>query len=445
MRYLPTLICILFILYLFWIDRKKDGPSYALWIPLAWMFFAGSRYVSSWLGLSAPVMTDSNAEGDIVNAVSFFLLIVAGVLVLSRRKIDWGRLLSQNKWIWLYFLYCGISITWSDFPFVSFKRWIKEIGNPIMVLVILTEKRPYEAIGVILRRLAFLWLPLSALFIRYYGELGRGYTAQGKQMFTGVGQQKNDLGLICLISGIYFFWNFLLNRKGSFKLGERGTVVDLILLGLVLWLLHMSNSATSWACLVVAASLFFVGRIKVVAQKPDKIIFWGIVVISFFFFLEATPNVSDFVIRFLGRDQTLTERVPMWELLKGMATNSFVGVGYQSFWLGPRLEKIKGELGVVFNQAHNGYLEQYLNLGYIGVAFIGVVLLSGLLKVRRHLNVDYPSAMLRLSFIVTALLYNYTEASFYGLNNMWLLTLFAIIEISVQHEHGSAHGDGTGS
>ena len=48
-----------------------------------------------------------------------------------------------------------------------------------MVLVILTEKRPYEAVGVILRRLAFLLLPLSVLFIRYYPDLGREYILRG--------------------------------------------------------------------------------------------------------------------------------------------------------------------------------------------------------------------------------------------------------------------------
>ena len=96
------------------------------------------------------------------------------------------------------------------------------------------------------------------------------------------------------------------------------------------------------------------------------------------------------------------------------------------------MEIIWEKLGAGIIQAHNGYLEQYLNLGYIGVAFIGVIMLSGLLKVRRHLNVDYPSAMLRLCFIVTAVLYNYTEASFYGINNMWLLLLLGIIEVPDQ-------------
>ena len=414
--------------------KKSDGPSNALWIPLFWMFLAGGRFVSQWLELRGPLTSDAYLEGSPLDAAVFFLLIGAGVFVLLKRKIDWGQLMTQNKWICLYFLYCGISIIWSDYSFVSFKRLIKELGNPIMVLVILTEKRPYEATGVILRRLAFLWLPLSILFIKYYPLLGRGYHADGTPMYNGVGQQKNDLGLMCLLVGIYLSWNFLLNRKGDFKLRKKGNIIDFLLIGMTAWLLNMAQSATSLACLVVAVILLFMGRTALIAQKPNRIIVIMMLVVSLFLFLDTTLDVTDVIIRILGRNPTLTERTTTWSLLRGMVVNPIVGSGYHSFWLGERLELMWEKLGGIINQAHNGYLEQYLNLGLIGVAFIGVIILSGLLKVRRHLNVDYPSAMLRLCFIVTAILYNYTEASFYGINNMWLLTLLGIIEIPGQQK-----------
>jgi hypothetical protein len=216
-RQLALLICILIILYLFWVDRKKiEGVSRAIWIPLIWMFFGASRYVSQWLNLGAPADTmDIYLEGNPVNAASFLILIVAGIMVLLRRRLNWGELLTKNTWIWLLFIFGIISFLWADYPFVSFKRWIKTLGNVIMVLVILTEKRPYEAIGVIFRRLAFICLPLSVLFIKYYPELGRAYH-RGMPMFTGVAGTKNGLGQICLLSGIYFSWHMLLSRWKKF-------------------------------------------------------------------------------------------------------------------------------------------------------------------------------------------------------------------------------------
>lgn len=430
---LAAIICILFIIYLFWNDRKKvDGPSSALWIPFAWMFMAGSRYFTSWLNLGSQMKeVDAYTEGSAVDATIFALLIIAGVFVLLGRKIDWGQLLSRNKWIWLYLLYCGISAIWSDYPFVLFKRWIKELGNLIMVLVILTENRPYEAVGFILRRLAFLWLPLSVLFIRYYPEMGRVYSQAGDLQITGVAHQKNLLGQLCLISGIYFAWNFLINRKKYFSLLAHSNIIYAIFAVMIAWLLYISRSATSLVCMIVAVILFLISALGAMARKPDRIIIVGIVFGSLFLFLEATLDVSDIIVRLLGRDPDLTTRVPVWQVLKGMVVNPFIGEGYMSFWAGDRLAMIWERLGSTIIQAHNGYLEQYLNLGYIGVAFIVVIILSGLFKVKKYMHADYPSAILRLCFIVTAVLINYTEATFYGLSNIWLLLLIGVIEIPV--------------
>ena len=218
MQSLATVVCLLFIVCLFWTDlRRPDSPSSALWVPLAWMFLAGSRWVSSWLNV-APSLESANdyAEGSPVDRAVFFTLIVAGIVILARRKIDWQKLLLNNKWIVLYLLYCLASMAWSDDPTVLMKRWVKDLGNPIMALVILTERRPYEAVGVVLRRLTFLLLPLSVLFIRYYPELGRAFKADGSPMFTGVGHQKNDLGLMCLMAGIYVFWELLQRRDNTY-------------------------------------------------------------------------------------------------------------------------------------------------------------------------------------------------------------------------------------
>ncbi len=197
MAKVATIICILFIFYLFWRDIKKpDSPSNALWIPLIWMFLAGSRWASSWLNLGVPMSSaDDYSEGSPIDRAVFFSLIVAGVFVLSKRRVDWSSLLNQNKWIVLYFLYCLSSIIWTDEAFILFKRWIKDLGIPIMALVILTEQRPYAAVGIILGRLTFLLIPLSFLFIKYFPELGRSYHADGAPMYTGIGHQKMISGL----------------------------------------------------------------------------------------------------------------------------------------------------------------------------------------------------------------------------------------------------------
>ena len=107
-----------------------------------------------------------------------------------------------------------------------------------------------------------------------------------------------------------------------------------------------------------------------------------------------------------------------------------VGAGFMSFWTGERMQAIWNVMGTGINQAHNGYLKQYVNLGYVGVVFIVGIMLLGLLKARREINIDHAAGVLTLSCVVVAALYNYTEASFYGINNMWVLLLIGCVDVS---------------
>ena len=79
-------------------------------------------------------------------------------------------------------------------------------------------------------------------------------------------------------------------------------------------------------------------------------------------------------------------------------------------------------------QAHNGFLEVYLNLGFIGFTLLLGSMASGVVKVLRNLKTDYPGAMLRLCFIVTAAPYNWIEATFYGVSNMWVVLLLGVVQ-----------------
>jgi O-antigen ligase len=335
----------------------------------------------------------------------------------------------QNKLIVLYLLYCFSSIAWSDEPFILVKRWIKDLGNPIMALVLLTEARPYEAVGITLRRLAFLLLPLSALFVRYFPDMGRSYKNDGSPMFTGVGHQKNDLGLMCLCAGMYLSWKLLQRRTGTRAAAEPIDRYDVILIGMLMWLLRMSDSQTSLSCLVVVTLLLLLARVAPVASKPARLIPIIVTAAVLFMVIEPTFHVKDQILAMLGRDPSLTSRVDLWDVVNKQASNPLLGAGFMSFWAGDRMVAIWAALGPGINQAHNGYLEQYVNLGYVGVFFIVAIMAAALFNIRRHLETDPAAALLRVSFLVAAALYNYTEASFYGINNMWVLLLIASIDV----------------
>ena len=447
---LALLICVLFILSLLWLDRENaEGVSGGVWIPLVWILIAGSRSVTNWLGLHAPGMSaDIDLEGSPADRIVFLALIFAGAILLKRRRLDWRGLFHENRWMFLFFAFGAASILWSDYPFVSFKRWFKALGNVIMMLVILTEQRPYAAAGVILRRFSILFLPLSVLFIKYYPQLGRLYTYLGNPMSTGVSDQKNGLGQICMVSGVYFLWSVLFDRQDQDKEGSGRTrlLVFLMMLPMIGWLFFKADSATSLVCMFVAVVLFAVGRQPAVAGDPRTALTLGAALLALFVALELTVNLSATAIAMLGRRPDLTTRVPMWWDLLSMVKNPVVGFGYESFWLGSRRLLMVERWGIS-GQAHNGYLQVYLDLGIIGLVILMGWFLSGLRKVIHQLSIDYPAAILRLCLIVVIVIYNWTEASFYGASLMWSLFIFGCMDVperqphfELEHEDGNTWG-----
>lgn len=431
--YLPTLLCLLVSAYLFWVDRRQaEGVSGAVWIPLLWMFLAGSRYASQWLALGPPDFVSAEAydEGSPLNRNVFLGLILAGVAVLGQRRVDWSAVLTRNSWLFLFFLFAATSVLWADDTFLSFKRLLKGFGNVVMALIILTDKHPYRALGLILRRLAYVLLPLSVLFIRYYPDLGRVYNHAGELMYTGAAYSKNALGQLCLLVGVYFGWVLLFRRtKAVSSEGWVPAPVGLIVLPMLLWLLYVSRSATSLAALLGAICFLVAAQLRFFSQRPRRILGAALLAGVAIGFLEYAFEVKASVFRALGREADLTGRIPLWEMLLEVMPNPLIGTGYESFWSGDRLTMIWERMGVAGTiQAHNGYIETYLNLGIIGLSLLVIAILSGLVKAQRQLEREYAHAVLKIALILVALAYNYTEAAFKPVNNVFVLLLFGILQ-----------------
>src|SRR5262249_51353637 len=162
--------------------------------------------VSQWLNIGAPVESAGDyLEGSPTDRAVLFLLMVAGCLVLWKRHLPWSQIFRNNAFITLFFLYCAVSTIWSDFPLVALKRWSKGLGDPIMVLILLTEREPVKAVETVIKRCAYVLIPLSVLFIKYYPDLGRTHSEwSGELYYTGVTTNKNLLGLLCMVSGLLF-------------------------------------------------------------------------------------------------------------------------------------------------------------------------------------------------------------------------------------------------
>src|SRR5262245_44612520 len=122
---LAALLCLIGICGLFYLDRSKDErdrTSWALWLPIIWLTFAGSRMLSQWLALSSINFStpDAYLEGSPVDRLIFTGMVAVAGVILIRRRERTAAVFRQNIPLLLFFSYCLISVVWSDYPFVSF-------------------------------------------------------------------------------------------------------------------------------------------------------------------------------------------------------------------------------------------------------------------------------------------------------------------------------------
>ncbi len=328
----------------------------------------------------------------------------------------------------MFFVFAAISTVWADDPALALKRWIKGLGNLVMALVIVSEKRPDQALGFILRRIAFIFLPLSVLFIKYYPDLGRQYH-MGMPMFSGAALTKNALGQLCFIVATYFLWELVLPASRARPARDRIHFgVFVVLVPVVVWLLYMANSATSYVCLAVASSVLLIAKLPALRRLPRRLVTVGVGLVIGLAVLETIFGIKDLIIVALGRRPDLTDRDEIWHIVLSMDTNPLIGVGYESFWTGQRALQVWEKLGVSgINQAHNGYIELYLNLGAIGLFLLTIGIVKGFARMVKDLTSNFPYAVLRFALIVAVLTYNYTEATFVPVSNTFVLLLVAAL------------------
>ncbi len=441
----PAIAAVVFacvILGLFWLDRDtKVRTSGALWIPTVWFAIACSRPVGAWLqvGSGESDTADQVLEGSPIDRMVYTCLLAIGIGVLVARRKQVAKLLRANGPILLFVFYCAVSLLWSDYPDVAFKRWIRVVGDVVMVWIVLSDREPLAAVKRILARTTYILIPLSILFIKYYPNLGVHYGPWGGGAdLAGVTNNKNALGAICLCFGVGTLWRLLTAYRSHEVTGRtRQMIAQGVVLAMVIYLFGKINAITATSTLLMASVLLVVSNFRAVVRRPAIVhlaIASMLAVSASIVFFGVSPDALEA----MGRNPTLTGRTEVWGALVRLTENHLLGTGFESFWLGSRLEKLWHIYWWHPGEAHNGYLEIFLNLGWVGIALLAVVLATGYRSAFRAWQSNLPTGNLRLTYIFVGLVFNYTEAAFFRMEApVWLFLLFAMVSVPVTSRHGT--------
>jgi len=431
-------ICGILVVVLLRIERGRNTEaSVALWVPTFWILLNGSKPIARWLDpASLELYAGSHETGSLHDRMALLTLIGLSLYILNKRKIEWSRIFKDNFWLILLYLYLGTSILWSDFPFVSLKRWFRLSGAIPVAMVVLSERYPLKALESVLRRCAYVMIPFSLFLIKYYPHFGVQYVSwSGTKMWVGVASQKNGLGMVCALSAFLIIWTFYREwRSGTFLKSKSQTFADALILAISFFLLRGfrgTYSATAFGILIFGIiSLLFLYQVRGSVRFIATLMVCGLaVVLLSLLFADSVVSIATSA---FNRNESFTGRTDIWSaVLDAASKNPLLGVGYGGFW-GLKDEMIYSAVGV--REAHSGYLDVYLEVGLVGVVLLMTFLIAYYRKVLRELSYAYDWALFGICFLFLTLMQNFTESNFIRTSSFfWNIMIFLTIAFSAPH------------
>jgi O-antigen ligase len=248
----------------------------------------------------------------------------------------------------------------------------------------------------------------------------RGSQWGGESEYSGITLGKNELGYVCFIMGFFFVRHGLAVWKMEKSKARRNQLLETaFFLWMIAWLFQKANSATSLGVFMLGLLIMYL--LSRPWMNKRLIGTYAIGIVATGFLLESTLGIWELLAGLMGRKADLTGRVDIWNTVLQLQTSPVFGTGFESFWLGERIEKIWRIFWWKPNQAHNGYLETYLDLGLVGLFLLFVVLLATYWKCKRELLENSEVGGFKLACLAAIVVYNWTEAAYKGPSPVFFL------------------------
>jgi O-antigen ligase len=202
---------------------------------------------------------------------------------------------------------------------------------------------------------------------------------------------------------------------------------------MAVWLLTQAHSATAQTCTMLATAILVGFKLPSLRSRARHLGIYLSLIAILVVILQSTGAWDALwggFVRMLGREPELTGRTPIWRAVLKEDINPLFGTGFYSFWTIERARRIADSAGLFYllNEAHDGYIETYLNSGLIGLTLLVVVIVNAFNRYKKDALVGFGLASLRLAFIIAIVLYNVTESAFDRLTPVRFALLFAIIQ-----------------
>ena len=375
---------------------------------------------------------DADGGGSLYKQMTWGILYLLCLIILlrSRKGTDTPKLAIPPEFLLLYgFLF--ISISWSDYPVSSAKRYMLLIGLMLIALIACQHALQGRSFASLVEKsLAFFMLCGATLAIALPeiafdsdGAL-RAYTSH-----------KNTWGQFMLLCSVVFL-NNVMNRI-HLKIN-----VPLLLTAMIL--LYLSKSATSLLAFLFAT--FFVLIVYGFFSKnisAKLVMLTGTLATAIAFLVYCVLHgklpfdaLVELVFTSMDKSSTLTGRIQLWQLMGAeIDRHPWLGTGYGGFWVG-----LDGPAGALVRrldwgpptQAHSGYIDGMNEIGAMGMLLFLIVMAVHVFRCFRLYSAGLKNHfLLHAAITISFLVNNYAESSLIqGTNMWWIIMTCSIVEVS---------------
>ncbi|HHP7231036.1 MAG TPA: O-antigen ligase family protein [Xenococcaceae cyanobacterium] len=369
------------------------------------------------------LISQGASEGDGIDPMSFDYSLNAKILLLIYfiafilLFLRWKKVLPvlvRGRLIWLLIIFAGFSYFWSALPEQTFRYVIYGIGTTAFGLYLATRYTLKEQLDILAGTFAVA-VVLSLIFIvalPHYGIMGGVHAGA----FRGIYTHKNQFGIIMALASVIFFLKAIARTSRSWLFW--------LLMVLAIALVVMARSTTSlgnMGVMLLSCCFYriFRWRYEILISAILGILVTGIAgILLFINFVE-----SDLLFVVLGKDATFSGRTEIWSYVWDMIQlRPWRGYGLAAFWNGldGPSAYVQRALRVPVAYAHNGFLDLWLGIGFIGLAIFLLGLFNYIgksLALLRQSN--SPEGFWPLIFFTYVFLSNISEGTMTTMDNIF--------------------------
>jgi exopolysaccharide production protein ExoQ len=325
--------------------------------------------------------------------------------------------------------FAGVSVLWAFRPEISFVRFVQELMIVIsIVLPAMLAARTSDIMRALF--LCFAFASILNIFFVLGGTATIVINANSHGSYRdylgspGYFSFKNYLGECAAIAFLLSLYEI---RHHGVRRGF-GIVIALI----AIYLTFSSDSKTALGLALIAPIL---AGVTLITRRITRIS-PAVILLSIPFCVVVLSSVSHFTMALLSYkiygDGSFTGRTVIWDFAQNMIEQRpLLGWGYLSFWLVPGSPSGNAPGWVkMMPNAHNGYYDTILQMGYLGLACLMAFIIATLHAIGRVADRDPARAWLVLSLSLFIIIYNGLETLWMqGFEFLWLVFVIVAADI----------------